>query len=221
MLEVTGLLAKKTGGDYHLALTRWGPFTLAGLLYGAENFMRAMRRDPDGARRILDFTETVFLTYVQGYIDQGVEIVQLAEPTASGDMISLEHFTEFAVPSFKRVIGVLREKKALIALHICGNINDRLDLIADSGTTYASIDYKVDLRWAREKFDARIAFMGNIDPVSVLQQGTVDETLAAAADCIARAGPGPGFILAPGCDLPPNTPIANVQAMTGFGKGRG
>jgi uroporphyrinogen decarboxylase len=219
MLETTGLLAEKTAGERCLALTRWGPFTLAGLLYGAENFMRSMRRDRDGARRILEFTETVFLNYVQGYIDRGVEIVQLAEPTASGDMISLEHFEEFALPSFKRVIGVLHEKKALIALHICGNINDRLDLIAETGATYVSLDYKVDLRLAREKFDRRVAFMGNMDPVGVLQQGTVDDVLTACRDCVERAGPGPGFILAPGCDLPPTTPVENVKAMTGFAKG--
>jgi uroporphyrinogen decarboxylase len=219
MLEVTGLLAKRTAGEYYLALTRWGPFTLAGLLYGAENFMRAMRRDPDGVHHILDFTEKVFLKYVQGYIDRGVEIVQLAEPTASGDMISLGHFTEFALPSFKRVIAALREKKVHIALHICGNINDRLDLIAGTGTTYVSLDYKVDLKRAREAFDTRVAFMGNMDPVTIMQQGTVDEVRAACTDCIARAGPGPGFILAPGCDLPPTTPVANVKAMTNLARG--
>lgn len=216
MLDVTGLLARKTAGERFLALTRWGPFTLAGLLYGAENFMRAMRRDGGGARRILEFTEAVFLDYVQGYIDQGAEIVQLAEPTASGDMISLEHFTEFAFPSFKRVIKALAGKNVLIALHICGNINDRLDLIAETGASYVSLDYKVDLKRARERFDRRVAFMGNIDPVRVLQQGTVEETLAACRDCMERSGPGPGFILAPGCDLPPTTPVANVKAMTGF-----
>jgi uroporphyrinogen decarboxylase len=178
-----------------------------------------MRRDRDGALRILEFTETVFLNYVQGYIDQGVEIVQLAEPIASGDMISLEHFAKFAFPSFKRVIGVLHSKKVHIALHICGNINDRLDLIAETGTTYVSLDYKVDLRRAREKFDRRVAFMGNIDPVGILQQGTVEDVLAACRDCVERAGPGPGFILAPGCDLPPATPMENVRAMTGFARG--
>jgi uroporphyrinogen decarboxylase len=63
--------------------------------------------------------------------------------------------------------------------------------------------------------------MGNMDPVGVLQQGTVDEVRAACRDCVERAGPGPGFILAPGCDLPPTTPEANVKAMTGFAKGLG
>jgi uroporphyrinogen decarboxylase len=219
MLEVTGLLAKKTAGEHYLALTRWGPFTLAGILYGAENFMRALRRDAGGVRRILEFTETVFLSYVQGYIDQGVELVQLAEPTVSGDMISLSHFEKFAFPSFKRVIGVLAEKKVHIALHICGNINDRLDLIAGTGATYVSLDYKVDLKWAWERFDGRVAFMGNIDPVGVMQQGTVSDVLAACRDCVDRAGPGYGFILAPGCDLPPTTPVENVRAMTGFARG--
>jgi uroporphyrinogen decarboxylase len=147
-----------------------------------------------------------------------VEITQLAEPIASGDMISLKHFEEFAFPSFKRVIKVLAEKKVHIALHICGNINDRLDLIAETGTSYVSLDYKIDLKWARERFDGQVAFMGNIDPVAVMQQGTVSDVLAACKDCIDRAGAGHGFILAPGCDLPPTTPMANVKAMTGFAR---
>jgi uroporphyrinogen decarboxylase len=97
-------------------------------------------------------------------------------------------------------------------------INDRLDLIAETGTSYVSLDYKVDLKWARERFDGRVAFMGNIDPVAVMQQGSVSDVLAACKDCIDRAGPGNGFILAPGCDLPPTTPMANVKAMTGFAR---
>ncbi|MDR1903550.1 MAG: uroporphyrinogen decarboxylase family protein [Treponema sp.] len=219
MLEVTAALAKKTAEKHYLALTRWGPFTLAGLLYGVENCMRDIRKDPEGVRHILDWAGDLFLAYVDGYIRAGVEIVQLAEPTASGDMISLKHFKEFALPAFQKVCTALHKKKVKIAIHICGNINNRLDLIADMGADYASIDYKVDLKNARAAFDGKIAFMGNMDPVSIMQQGSVDEVRAACRDCIDRAGGGAGFILAPGCDLPPTTPLENVRAMTELARG--
>ena len=215
LLEITGFLAQKVQGQHYLALTRWGPFTLAGLLYGAENLMRDICRNSDSVRRVLDFTVKVYLAYVSLYFDHGVDFVMLAEPTASGDMISRKHFETFAIPVFKQVFEALRQKKIRTALHICGNIENRLDLLNGIGAELISVDYKVSLAKCREVFNGKTAFAGNLNPVNVMQRETPEGVARCSRECVAAAGDGPGFILMPGCDIPPSTPLANIQAMQG------
>jgi uroporphyrinogen decarboxylase len=80
------------------------------------------------------------------------------------------------------------------------------------------VDYKVSLKKAREAFDGKVAFGGNMNPVRVMQQGTTEEVTRACEQSIAEAGDSPGFILMPGCDLPPATPTENVKAMIAAGR---
>ncbi|MDR3302158.1 MAG: uroporphyrinogen decarboxylase family protein [Spirochaetaceae bacterium] len=215
MLEVTKHLGKKVDNKQFIALTRWGPWTLAGILYGAENLMRDVYRNPDSVRRLLDFTTNLCLHYMQLYIDNGVNFVVIAEPSASGDMISRKHFQEFVFPVFKKVFTELRSKKVATALHICGNIENRLDLLNGINIDIVSVDYKVSLKKCREVFGGKTAFAGNMDPVGIMQQGTPEAVAAACKQCISDAGEGGGFVLTPGCDIPPSTPIANLKAMSG------
>jgi uroporphyrinogen decarboxylase len=217
LLETAKHLVRKAGGKQFVALTRWGPFTLAGLLYGAENLMRDIYRNPDAVRRLLDFTGDLYLRYAQLYIDNGVDLALIAEPTASGDMISREHFEQFVVPVFQKVFTELRSKNVATALHICGNIENRLDLLNSTGAQLVSVDYKVSLQKCREVFGNKTAFAGNMNPVGVMQRETPEGVAAACEQCIADAGEGGGFVLMPGCDIPPSTPAANLKAMTRAG----
>ena len=54
--------------------------------------------------------------------------------------------------------------------------------------------------------------MGNIDPVSVMKDGTADDVRQAVADLLERTRNFPNFVLSTGCDVPPHTPIANIEA---------
>ena len=59
----------------------------------------------------------------------------------------------------------------------------------------------------------RIAFAGNMNPVAVMLKETPAGVAAACRQAIAAAGAAEGYILLPGCDIPPSTPIENVKAM--------
>ena len=57
------------------------------------------------------------------------------------------------------------------------------------------------------------AIFGNLNTVEVMLNATSQEVRRIAGERCKIAGLGGGFILAPGCDLPPDTPLENVQAM--------
>lgn len=212
LVETTAILSRSIGKRTLVGTSQWGPFTLAGHVYGVERLMRNMYRDKAAVHAVLDFTSELCYRYLMLYVDAGVEIVSVADPTSSGDLISREQFREFSLPYLKKVTGKLAEAGVPVSIHICGNITNRLDLIPETGAKNLSLDYKVDLKKASEILSGKMTFSGNMNPVAVMQNGTPEGVAAACRECIRKAG-GSSYILMPGCDLPPAVPLENILAM--------
>ena len=81
----------------------------------------------------------------------------------------------------------------IVILHICGNVSDRLDLIADTGYDGVSLDSMVDLAYAKKEVGDRICLIGNVDVFKPLREGTPAEVVKKAEECIETAGAGGGF----------------------------
>jgi len=211
--DITRHIVRIAKPKYPVAGSTWGPFTLAGLMYGAEKLMRDLRKNPANVYKLLEHTVQLFLLSAELYRGFGVDIMSLAEPMASGDMISRADFDNFILPALKKVFGELKKKELVSILHICGNITDRLAPAAESGADILSVDYKVDIKTAAGICAGKIVLAGNLNPVDVLKDGTPESVRAASIDCL-KAAAGCTFILMPGCDIPPATPLENIKAMT-------
>lgn len=210
--ETTSRVKEAIGEQTVIGACGWGPFTLAGQMYGTERLMLEIYKDPASLRRVLDFSIEAASRYYKGFIEHGAEIISIAEPIASGDMISRKHFETFVVPAIKDFLDRLRGLSVYNLLHICGNITNRLDLIPAMGVDVLSVDYKVDLDKVRSSIGTKIVFGGNVNPAAVLQQGTPEDVMAASRKCIRDGGSDGNFILMPGCDIPPDVPLENIQA---------
>ena len=54
--------------------------------------------------------------------------------------------------------------------------------------------------------------IGNIDPVGVLRNGTPAKIKEETTKLLERCGKYKNFVLASGCDIPPLTPMENLEA---------
>jgi uroporphyrinogen decarboxylase len=211
--RTAGIVSRNIGSQVLVGASQWGPFTLAGHIYGVEKLMRSIYKDQEAVFAVLDFTAELCYQYLEAFINAGVEIVSIADPSASGDLISRTQFEEFVLPHLKKVVTKLHQKGVFVCIHICGNITNRLDLIPESGTDLLSMDYKVDLSKAREILGGRIAFSGNMNPVAIMQNATPAQVADACRDCITKTNAIPGYILMPGCDIPHGVPVENIHTM--------
>jgi uroporphyrinogen decarboxylase len=76
------------------------------------------------------------------------------------------------------------------------------------------IDENIPLDYVKEvALKNKISFGGNIKLTVVMLMGTTNDVQENALECMDLGGKK-GFILAPGCDMPMDTPIENVQAVT-------
>ncbi len=201
------------GDAYLVTLTAWGPFTLGARMVGEENLIRAVLKKPATVETVLTWATELLIRLFEPLVDDGsLEMITLGDPTASGDLISRKQFERFALPHLQRFTAWAHSKGATTLLHICGNTTDRLDLFPRTGADCISLDHKTDMARAKEVLHGRICFAGNIDPVSTLLRGSPEAVEAACQRIIETAGRDGGFVLMPGCDIPPTVPLENLQA---------
>ncbi|MFQ5887883.1 MAG: uroporphyrinogen decarboxylase family protein [Candidatus Hydrothermarchaeales archaeon] len=210
----TKRVAEAIGDNYMVTATSWGPFTWAGQVVGIERFMMDITRNPDFVREVLDFSVKAIVRFYKPLLDDGIiKMISLAEPSASGNLISRKHFEEFALPYIQKVSKEIKKKRAYTFLHICGITNDRIEEVGESGVNCVSLDSNVDLGYAKEILGMKMCIAGNVDPINVMAKGSTEDVISVSKRCIGLAAKGGGFILMPGCDLSPSVPLSNIKAL--------
>ncbi len=211
VMDATLRVKDKIGKQYLVTMTCWGPFTLAARFVGEEAFMKYTFKKPAFVEKMADFCADLLIKLYEPLVNSGLEVLSIADPTASGDLINPRQMERFAVPPLKKMSDWARSKKAHTILHICGNTSDRLELFLKTGCSTIFFDQKVDIAKAKEVLHGKMCFGGNIAPVHVLLNKTAPEVEAACREVIEIAGKDGGFVLVPGCDIPPTIPYENIK----------
>lgn len=218
--EATRLVMKEIGDEYLVTTTCWGPFTKAANLRGVEALMRDVFKNPDFVRDVVSFSVELLKRFYEPIIEDGtLEVISVADPTASGDLISKKQFVDFALPGLHMFVKGMKKKGVKTLLHICGNTSDKLHEVASSRAACFSLDHKVDLATAKKELSGEICVAGNVNPVVVLNNGTPEQVKKVSKECISAAAEGGGYILMPGCDLPPTVPLENIKAFLSAARG--
>ncbi|HOB39017.1 MAG TPA: uroporphyrinogen decarboxylase family protein [Methanomassiliicoccaceae archaeon] len=214
VIERYRLLRKAAGKDEAISgITSWGPLTMAGHLVGTENLMFGIATDPDEVKRVIQFcaefnAEAYKMLLSPGNVDM-LDYLAVADPTASGDMLSTEMFVEYALPYNQIEQKAIRSTGMLTELHICGDTTDHLPFIAQTGANAISIEQKVDPYKAYKLVGDKVALCGNVGPIMPLLEGTVDDVRRETQKCIDA-----GFrIISPGCSIAAASPAENLRAM--------
>ncbi len=203
-------LKREIGGEVALYGLITGPFTLALHLVGTNIFLE-MFNDPDAVRRVVAFCAEVGCRTADFYIDHGADVIAVVDPMTS--QISPAHFREFVTDHVNTVFDHIRARGIPTSLFVCGNATRNLENMCATRCDNISVDENIDLAKLRDL--ARAAgksFGGNLKLTTVLLLGTEADAKRDAIRCIDIGGQD-GFILAPGCDLPFQTPEDNLQAV--------
>lgn len=211
-LEALQILLEELGDELPISSGLPGPFTTAANIRGTENFLRDIHYHPELAHRTLRLALDSTVAYVEEAGKLGVNF-NIADPTASGSLISPRHFREFALPYLQELVqAILQTGAERPSLHICGRTVKIWGYMADTGAGILSLDNTVDLAAAKQAVGDRIALSGNVKPMETMLLGTPHDVEENAKDCLRKAYDNPkGYILGLGCGLPPNSPPENIH----------
>jgi [methyl-Co(III) methanol-specific corrinoid protein]:coenzyme M methyltransferase len=191
------------------------PFMLACQMLGVEQTLMNIVKDPMFVHMLVRKAERFDQMYVVAVIDAGADVVTMIDATATGDILSVQQYEEYALPYESMMALRSRFGGARSVLHICGDTSRLIPSIKGSGASGLSVDQCMDLAAVKKVLDGEMALIGNVSPTASLLFGTPVKVEKESLACL-HSGVN---VLSPGCGLAPRTPTENIMAMVRTVKG--
>jgi MtaA/CmuA family methyltransferase len=193
-----------------------GPCAEGADLRGINTLMLDLYDDAAFVRDLFEFVVDMALRYGKAQVEAGADIIGIGDAAAS--LIGPKFYEQFVWEYEKRLVDGLHALGAKVRLHICGNTRAIVDGMGRLGCDIVDLDYFTPVDLARDAMGPDQVLLGNIDPVRSLRNGTPESIAADLAQCHQQAGPR--YIVGAGCEVPRDTPLANVRAMTEYAQSR-
>lgn len=187
-----------------------GPFSLAGRIFGVSETLEATLSDPDLVLQLLEKASAFLSAYLKAFRAAGAIGAIMAEPAAG--LLSPRGLARFSAPFIRRILAESQADDFSVILHNCGAKIAHFPRVLESGASLYHFGAPMDILTALQQAEGRVILAGNLDPSAVFHAGTPQQVYAQTLSLAQAVRPYPNFIISSGCDLPPGTPIANLDA---------
>lgn len=206
-LQAIRLLHEKAAGEIPVIGWVEGAFAESCDLMEMSQVMMNLLDEPEAMQELLQICQQQAILFAKEQIRCGADIIGVGD--AAGSLIGPALYEEFVLPYEIELFRIIHEAGAKVKLHICGNITEKLPLIARSGADILDCDHMVSLEKAAEILPESCSISGNIDPVSILR-GDRESIFQEVKRCIGIPNRN---ILSAGCEIPRDTPPENAGYM--------
>ncbi|MCP5040598.1 MAG: uroporphyrinogen decarboxylase [bacterium] len=191
------------------------PFTLAAYMVegrGSKDFgilKQMMYREPKLLHALLDKLTACSVSYLNAQIEAGAQAVQIFDTWAG--LVTAAEYREWILPRHQQIAEEVDRAQAPLILYI-NNGAHLLEDSVDSGADVLSLDWRVDLADAAQRFGDRVSLQGNLDPSALA--APAERITSMVRDLAQAASSARGYIANLGHGCLPHTPVAGVEAFT-------
>ena len=133
----------------------------------------------------------------------------MAEPAAG--LLSPSLMDDFSTPYVRRIIDAVEDENFIVMYHNCGNISMLFDSINKVNAKAYSFGNAIDIEDGLKAVPSDRMVIGNIDPAGIFRQGTPELVKQETLSLLERCSKYPNFVISSGCDIPPVTPLENID----------
>ncbi|HHU49345.1 MAG: uroporphyrinogen decarboxylase family protein [Caldicoprobacterales bacterium] len=185
-----------------------GPLEVAAALMDFSQFLIGFYDEPELMHKLIDMTTeaVIHVLHEQQKINGPLKRLAMGDHLAHN--LSSDMFMEFCFPYYKRVFDEF--PGAIKIYHNEGNILHIAESIPDFGANI--VHYGVDTKKLKGILKGKVTIMGNLDPITVMCNGTPELVYKKAMECLMDGAEGGGMLLSSAGGMAPNTPAENVRA---------
>lgn len=188
-----------------------GPFSLAGRLLDITEIMTGLFLYPDEVQMLLEKVTIFLLNYLTELKATGVNGVIMAEPAAG--LLHEDQCDEFSSKYIKQLVDQLQDDSFMVMLHNCGNTETLVKSMVSTGAKAFHFGNAVDMATILPQVPSDRLVFGNLDPANLIKTASPDIILSEVQKLKTRTVGYPNFVLSSGCDIPPGTPLENIDAL--------
>lgn len=127
----------------------------------------------------------------------------------SGPIFRPAWYRQYVFPNYKKYIQPILDSGKKVTFTSDGNYTKFIDDIAGCGFTGFVMEPMTSLEYVVEKYGKTHVIFGNAD-TRILLSGTREQIRAEVERCMKLGRTCPGFFMAVGNHIPPNTPVENA-----------
>ncbi len=207
VLKTMQTMKTKVGDHTALYGLITGPLTLASHLRGTEIFMN-MIRQPEYVKTLINYVTDVADQILAYYIDAGMDVIALVDPLVS--QISPKHFNQYLAEPYSRLFTSIKNRGAYSSFFVCGDATKNIEVMCQTHPDSIAVDENINMVTAKKITDQyNIVLCGNIPLTTKMLLGNQKDNMKFVVEFLESIDHH-NLILAPGCDMPFDTPIDNV-----------
>jgi uroporphyrinogen decarboxylase len=199
--EVLKSLVKRFQGHRAVVASVTDVFTICQAIRGTEQYFIDYIENPSLVDRLNEIVLRYNVKYIRNCLEVGADVIVISGDYAANKepMMSPKHFKRYIFPQLKAMVSEVKNRGSYCIKHTDGNIWKILDMIVESGIDGIHPLEPVagmDIGEVKKKYGDRLCLMENIDCGYTLSWGTSEEVRKEVRECIQKAAPGGGHILA-------------------------
>ena len=188
-----------------------GPFSLAGRLFDISEMMMAILVNPEASHSLLNTCTAFLVNYAMAFKKAGAQGVVIAEPAAG--LLAPAECDEFSSRYVKMIKDELQDENFIVILHNCGNTQNLVDSMVSTGCMGFHFGNAVEMTAILQQVPPDRLVFGNLDPAGIIRNGNPECIRSKTTELLEKTRPFRNFILSSGCDIPPGTPLENIDAL--------
>jgi uroporphyrinogen decarboxylase len=217
MLKFCDLVMTERGSTVPVMGFVYGPLGILSMMRGAENLFRDCMKHKEAVHQGLAIVTDVLDDYIRAMAKTGVHAIVLDTLFASNTIMSKKLWMSTEATYVTRLANTIRECGSMVMVHNCGNgvhFDTQMETMQPVAISYAyTPDGCKDMADAKAQWGDKTTLAGYISPAQYMFLGTPEQVKEECKRQIQELGKGGGFILATGCEFPPNGSLMNAIAM--------
>jgi len=180
-------------------------------IFGWELLLLAAGTDPDGFGALTDRYCSWIMQYFEALGAADVPVVMIHDDIVwtSGAIFPPAWYRKHVFPNYRKLFAPVLDSGKRLIYTSDGNYTEFIDDVAASGVHGFVMEPTTDMKYVAGKYGRTHVFIGNAD-TRILLFGSKQQIRSEVERCMAIGKSCPGFFMAVGNHIPPNTPVENA-----------
>lgn len=220
-LNAAKRVSEKVGNEVIVNGTVVGPFTLASIMRGFENFIMDLVLDPEFAYSLMEFANKVSMSFAEGFIKMGVGL-SINESWITPPLLSPAFYRDYVAGYERELINYIKRLgQNNVALISGGNTTDIVEDMISTGTSLLLADSECDLDLYKKICSKHDILMRASISSGIVEDGNEEEMKKASYDVIDQCIDYERFIFGCGIvsyDTKPESVLKLKEIVRNYGK---
>ncbi|MDY6903377.1 MAG: uroporphyrinogen decarboxylase family protein [Thermodesulfobacteriota bacterium] len=216
IVKLCRLMNQRIGSRIPVSGFLFGPLEILLMMRGAKDFYKDCRNYPGHVKKACEAITETLLEFAQAQCDTGVLGITIDTLLASWNALPKDVWTALEGDFTGEIARCVRRNGQVVGIHNCGHalyFDAQIDAMAPDFISFAELpdDCKTPAEM-KERYGDRVTFVGFVR-TQTLVNGTPQQVMDECKQQIEVLARDGGYILAPGCEYPPNLSLENAFAL--------